>query len=111
MASKPEQKFEGRWRITWMDQWDQDYIDEEVEGFFEFQPNGIGSFHFGYVRGEINYRAATRDGRPCIEFSWDGNDEMEPEQGDGWAIVDDDELNGIITFHQDDEAVFKCRRK
>ena len=27
--------FTGRWRITWMDQWDQDFVDAEVEGFFE----------------------------------------------------------------------------
>ena len=93
-----------------MDQWDQDYVDEEVEGHFEFQQDGKGSFHFGYMRGEIDHHVVTRDGKPCIEFSWDGSDEMEPEQGTGWAVVDDDELNGIITFHQDDQAAFKCRR-
>ena len=31
MAKKAKQDFEGRWRITWMDQWDQDYLDEEVD--------------------------------------------------------------------------------
>lgn len=48
MAKNAKQKFEGRWRITWMDQWDQEFIDEEVEGYFNFQRNGVGSFHFGY---------------------------------------------------------------
>jgi hypothetical protein len=111
MAKKTKQNFEGRWRITWMDQWDQEFIDEEVEGYFNFQRNGVGSFHFGYVRGEIDYRVATRDGKPCIEFTWDGNDEMDPAQGRGWAVVDGNELSGMIFFHQGDESEFKCQRK
>ena len=73
-----------------MDQWDQDYVDEEVESYFEFQQDGKGAFHFGYMRGEIDYRVATRDGEPSIEFTWDGSDELEPEQGSGWAVVNDD---------------------
>lgn len=102
--------FEGRWRITWMDGWDQDYVDEEVEGYFEFKPKGIGSFHFGYVRGQIDYRPTTRDGQPCIEFTWDGNDEMDPAQGRGWAMVDGGELSGMIFFHLGDESAFKASR-
>ena len=34
-----------------MDQWGQDFVDAEVEGFFEFGPNNGGSFQFGYVKG------------------------------------------------------------
>lgn len=51
MAKRAKQKnvFEGRWRITWMGQWDQDYVDEEVEGFIEFDRKGLGSFQFGYT--------------------------------------------------------------
>lgn len=53
MAKKTKQKssFEGRWRINWMDQSDQDYVDEEVEGYIEFEPKGLGSFQFEYVQG------------------------------------------------------------
>ena len=76
MAKKPRPKneFEGRWRVTWMDQWDQDYVDEEVEGYIEFDPEGLGSFQFGYVQGQIDYRKTTRDGKPAIEFSWEGGE-------------------------------------
>jgi hypothetical protein len=30
---KPESPFTGRWRIVSMSAWDEDYIDEEEEGF------------------------------------------------------------------------------
>ena len=64
-----------------MEAWDQDFVDEEVEGFFEFDRDGTGEFQFGYVQGEIDYQETERDGKPAIEFSWDGNDEMDPRRG------------------------------
>jgi hypothetical protein len=32
--------FSGRWRIVSMSAWDQEDIDEEEEGFFEFNDQG-----------------------------------------------------------------------
>ena len=93
-----------------MDQWEQDFVDEEVEGFFEFRPKGVGEFQFGYVRGDIDYRETTRDGKPCIDFSWDGNDEMDPAQGRGWAVHDGDELSGTIYIHRGDDSDFTAKR-
>ena len=109
--AKPKSPLEGRWRITWMDQWDQDFVDAEVEGYFEFGPNNSGSFQFGYVQGEIDYRHGIRDGHPCVEFTFDGNDEMDPAQGRGWAVLDGDEIKGMIFFHQGDEFEFKAEKK
>jgi hypothetical protein len=40
--SSPASSFLGRFRIMAMDQWDQDFVDEEVEGFFEFKKYGLG---------------------------------------------------------------------
>ena len=34
--AKPKSPFTGRWRIVSMSAWDEDFIDEEEEGFFEF---------------------------------------------------------------------------
>lgn len=93
-----------------MDQWDQDYVDAEVEGYFEFRPDGLGDFQFGYVRGEMDYRQSIRDGKPCVEFTWDGNDEMDPAQGRGWAILNGDEIEGLIAFHLGDESEFRAQR-
>ena len=42
--SRSSSPFAGRWRITSMEQWDQDYIDEEEEGYFEFDEKGSGEF-------------------------------------------------------------------
>jgi len=101
----------GRWRITWMEAWDQDFVDEEVEGFFEFDRDGTGEFQFGYVQGEIDYQETERDGKPAIEFSWDGNDEMDPAQGRGWAVLDGDEIEGRIFIHRGDDSAFRAVRK
>lgn len=45
--------FTGRWRIVSMSAWDQVFIDEEEEGYFEFEQNDSGQFHFGYVHGQM----------------------------------------------------------
>jgi hypothetical protein len=45
--------FTGRWRIISMSAWDQEFIDEEEEGYFEFDDKDNGKFHFGYVHGQM----------------------------------------------------------
>src|ERR1700729_2403064 len=97
--AKTPSPFEGRWRIISMEMWDQSFVDAEVEGYIEFGPNRGGNFQFGYVSGDIDYRDGTRDGKPCVEWSWDGNDEMDPAQGRGWAVIDGNEIRGVIAIH------------
>ena len=101
----------GRWRITWMETWNQDYVDEEVEGFFEFDPDGTGKFHFYCVKGVIDYREVERDGKPAVEFSWDGHDGMVPASGRGWAVIDEDEIEGRVFIHLDLDSAFRAVRK
>ena len=108
--SKPKSPFHGRWHIVSMTEWDEDYIHGEVRAFIEFDDTGGGSFQFGYVRGIMDCREATRDGKPCIEWSWEGNDEMDPAQGRGWAAVEGDRLDGMIFFHQGDDSGFEATR-
>ena len=48
-----QDSFTGRWRIVSMSAWDQEFIDEEEEGYFEFEQNDSGQFHFGYVHGQM----------------------------------------------------------
>jgi hypothetical protein len=88
VKSKPKpDPFAGRWRIVSMSAWEQDFVDEEEEGYFEFGENGQ------------DCRSTTRDGEPAVEWTWDGNDEMDPVQGRGWAVVRGDELHGMVFFH------------
>ncbi len=114
MAKKAKQKneFEGRWRINWTDHWDQQFVDEEEENFIEFDPRGLGSFQFDYIQGQIDYRPGTRDGKPAIEFSWEGGDGADgtPLTGRGWAVLDDNEIHGIICIHLGDESEFRASK-
>lgn len=110
VKSKPN-PFTGRWRIVSMEQWEQDFVDEEEEGYFEFDTQRMGSFHFGYVHGNMDCQLTTRDGVPAVEWTWDGNDEMDAAQGRGWAIIKDGELHGMIFFHHGDNSGFVAKRK
>ena len=110
--AKKTSPFTGRWRIVSMSAWDQDFIDEEEEGYFEFDQKDSGQFHFGYVHGQMDCRRCltTRDGNAAYEWTWDGNDEMNPAQGRGWAIVKGDELHGMIFFHNGDDSEFVAKK-
>src|SRR5262245_48006388 len=96
---KPESPFVGLWHIESMTAWDADFINAEVRGFVEFDAQGGGEFQFGYVHGWMDCRLTTRDGEPAVEWTWDGNDEMDPAQGRGCAVVKGDELHGLIVIH------------
>ena len=95
---KPANPFLGRWRIVSMTEWDDDYFNSEVEAHIEFDAGALGSFQFGYVQGDIDYRTIERDGKPSVEFSWEGGDGADgtPLTGRGWAVLEGDELNGMI---------------
>ena len=107
---KAESPFEGRWHIVSMTEWDEDFINAEVQGFIEFDARGGGEFQFGYVHGDMDCRLTTRDGEPAVEWTWEGNDEMEPGQGRGWATLKGDELHGMIYFHEGDDSGFVAKR-
>ena len=109
--AKASSPFAGRWRIVSMSNWDQDFIDEEEEGYIEFGGKDQGQFHFGYVHGHMDCRLTTRGSEPAVEWTWDGNDEMDRAQGRGWAVLKDDHLHGMIFFHQGDDSEFVAKRK
>jgi hypothetical protein len=109
--AKAPNPFAERWRIVSMSAWDEEFIDEEEEGYIEFDQKGSGQFHFGYVHGQMNCRLTTRDGEPAVEWTWDGNDEIERAQGRGWAVVKGDKLHGMIFFHNGDDSGFVAKQK
>ena len=100
-----------RWRITEMDNWDQEAVDLVQPGFIEFDDDGLGDFGFIAVRGELDCRDADRDGRPGVEFSWQGSDEGDDVSGRGWAALNPDgTLEGHIYFHLGDDSAFRAER-
>ena len=107
---KSESPIEGRWDTVSMTEWDMEYLEEELQPFIEFERSGAGVFQFGYVYGEMDCQLTQRDGKPAVEFSWEGNDEGDRVFGRGWAVVEGDELTGMIFFHQGEETGFTARR-
>src|SRR5271169_6167084 len=109
--SKTPNPFIGRWRIVSMSAWDDEYLDEEVEAYIEFDKRGWGRFHFGNVQGQMDCRQTTRDGEPALEWSWDGSAEMDAAQGRGWAVLKGNALHGMIFFHGGDDSEFVARKE
>jgi hypothetical protein len=70
--------------------------------------NESGSeFALDCLTGSID---GTCDG-DAVEFTWEGNDEMEPASGDGWAeLQKDGSLEGEICLHNGDDIPFIARR-
>ena len=101
----------GTWRIIEMEQWDQDYIDLVVPGYFSFREDNLGAFQFGTVHGEIDYRLEPYQETERLEFSWEGEDEMDPVSGRGWAIIEDGQLQGRLYFHEGDESGFTAEKQ
>lgn len=100
----------GRWRIVAMSGWDRDAIDLVQPGFIEFTKDRTGRFGIIAVRGWLDCRPAERDGRPSIEFSWDGEDEGDQASGRGWAtLVDDTTIEGHLFFHMGDDSSFRAQ--
>lgn len=92
-----------------MDEWDREAIDLMEPAFIEFTDGNLGQFGFIVVRGGLDGRAIERDGRPGIEFSWDGDDDGGRTNGRGWAVLmPDGTLEGHIYFHQGMDSGFQA---
>jgi hypothetical protein len=107
---KRKNPFLGRWRIVQMEQWDQEFVDMETEGHFTFEKGENGTFQFGLVSGEIDYRVDMSGDLPKIEFSWDGHDEMDLAAGRGWAVQSGDTIMGRFYFHMGDDSDFIAKK-
>ena len=101
----------GRWRIIAMELWDVDAVDLVGPGFIEFDRHRSGRLGFIAVKGQLDCREVVRDGRPGVEFTWEGTDDGDPACGRGWAVLTDDgSLDGRIFFHLGDDSDFEAVR-
>jgi hypothetical protein len=82
----------------------------EVPGHFTFRKDGTGEFQFGVVQGEMDCRVETLDGNDRIEFSWEGEQEMDPASGRGWAMIENGKLRGRIFIHLGDDSGLLAKR-
>jgi len=101
----------GRWRIVEAELWDRQALDLVAPAFIQFDKNGMGRFGFIAVEGWMDCRHEERDGRPAVEFSWEGSDDCDHASGRGWAAVEEDgSLAGRIYFHLGDDSRFLAVR-
>lgn len=110
MATKKDKSFFGRWRITYMAEWDQDYVDLVTEGFIEFGEDDSGEFRFGTVHGFLDCRTEQHGKETRIEFSWDGEHDTDPGCGRGWASIEDGRLVGHLYIHMADDSEFVAEK-
>jgi hypothetical protein len=93
----------GKWRIVEMPDYE---IDTGEPAYIVFRRTG-GEFAIGCLTGAI-YGSSEAD---AVEFTWEGNDEMEPANGEGWAdLQDDGSLEGEISINNGDDIEFVARR-
>lgn len=85
--------------------WDQDFVDLVEPGYFRFDEDGLGSFVFGSVEGQIDYRIS--DHGKQVDFSWSGNDDGREKSGRGWfQLLSSRSAKGEFFIHcGDDSAV------
>ena len=98
----------GKWNISEMEMWDNDYINAETSGYIFFDKNNNGEFHFGYVHGFMDCQYIENHGNTIVEFTWNGNDEMEYANGRGFAKINEDGILGKIFIHNGDNSEFKA---
>ncbi|HHO56113.1 MAG TPA: hypothetical protein ENK21_06960 [Trueperaceae bacterium] len=94
----------GQWRIVEMQEYDEKYVDAEVPAYINFDNDSGGEFQFGYVHGFMD--CYFTQGGEMVDFSWEGNDEMDDAFGRGNATLKDGKLYGTIFFHYGDSASF-----
>ncbi len=98
----------GKWRILEMPDYASDYPDMMEPAYILFDGKGGGEFAFGCVTGAI--AGAGDAAATAVDFTWNGNDEMDDASGDGWAeLQSDGSITGQISFDRGDEANFIAR--
>jgi hypothetical protein len=106
--------FDGTWEIMWTKVWRKDALDLDGPAFIRFEKQlgaDQGEFKMIAVQGWLDCRYGERDGRPAVEFSWQGTDEGDERCGRGWAVlVSESELRGWLFFHCGDDSEFNARR-
>ena len=62
LTRRDEERIVGRWQITESELWDSDALNLVASAFIEFEQDGLGSFGFIAVQGQMDCREAEREG-------------------------------------------------
>jgi uncharacterized protein YndB with AHSA1/START domain len=103
--------FTGTWIITEMELWDAEYFNMEIQAYIRIGVDGLGDFQFGLVSGGIDGEVVKLGNAERFEFTWEGQDEMDPVSGSGWLkSTGQNGVEGRIKFHLGDGSAFKAVR-
>jgi hypothetical protein len=102
--------FLGDWRIVETELWEVEDLDLATPATLSLNTNDEGHLALIAVQAQLDYRVATRDGLPAVEFSFHGFDEGDEVMGRGWAVLEDGRLRGRLFFHQGDDTAFAAER-
>jgi len=105
-----QRPFVGRWRITDMELWAADDLDLLGPAHLTLERDGLGELGFVAIEAGLDYRIVQRDGRPAVEFSFDGSDEGNRINGCGWAVLEGEQLQGRVFIHHGDDSGLTARR-
>lgn len=106
-SRKTNSAFQGRWHIVETELWDQDALDTVQPAFLKFDDESIGSLGMIVIGAGLDCRFGTRDGKPIVEFTFEGDDDGHPCSGRGWAAIDaDGKLRGRLFIHLGDDSGF-----
>jgi hypothetical protein len=96
----------GKWRIVELPGYEAGYADMVEPAYIQFDGKGGGEFAFGCITAALYGTADTKH----VAFNWNGSDEMDQVDGDGWADLQaDGYLQVQISFHSGDEIDFIAR--
>jgi len=103
--------FLGRWRIAATDAWSVADLDDVSPAHVTFRAGRQGEMELLVIEADVDYRVGRREGRPFIEFSWEGTDDGQPISGRAWAFLEKRKLRGRLYIHGGDEATFVAKRE
>lgn len=100
----------GRWRIVWMEEWDQEYVDLVEPGYVHINNQGNGEFQFGVVTGYFHANPE----KTYFDSKWEGSQECDEACGEIDGTIDEegqeDTLCGTISFWEGDESEYRAIR-
>ena len=98
-------RLQGKWRIVEAELWDRAYPDLVEPAFIAIDDRGNGEMAYGVLTAALDC-AYTQSG---FDFTWNGADEGDQVNGEGWAeLQGDGSLLGEISYQNGDETTFKA---
>lgn len=90
---------------------DDDYLHMEVAPYVKLHEKGSrikGEYHLGLQSGDLDGRL---EGDNRAVFSFEGMDELDPVDGRGTIVLDDDCLILKLMYHDGDDYTFEGERQ